>query len=91
MDVICLQEDAFFELFERIVKHMEQKHDKKSVKWIGGKEAMSMLNITSKTTLQKLRDEYKIIFSQPQKRIILYDRDSINDYIEKHVVKPFKR
>jgi len=53
-------------------------------KWIDGGEAMDLLGIKSKTALQKLRDEGKIRFSQPQPRIILYDRDSIEQYIEKH-------
>ena len=46
-----------------------------------GAETMSILKISSKTTLQKLRDEGKIRFSQPQKKVILYDRNSINEYI----------
>ncbi len=53
-------------------------------KWIDGDEAMRILNITSRTTLQKLRNTGAIRFSQPEKKIILYDRDSINQYLEKH-------
>ena len=61
----------------------------KPAKWIDAEEAMLLLNIKSTTTLQKLRDEGKIRFSQPQKKIILYDRDSINEYIEKYVRETF--
>lgn len=43
---------------------------------------MHAMNIKSKTTLQKLRDEGKIRFTQPQKKIILYDRESIEQYLE---------
>ena len=50
---------------------------------------MKRLNITSKTTLQKFRDEGKIRFSQPEKKIILYDTDSINDYLDKHAKNTF--
>ncbi len=50
---------------------------------------MSMLKIISKTTLQKFRDEGKIRFSQPEKKVILYDRNSINKYIEKHACEIF--
>jgi len=42
-----------------------------------------------KTTLQKLRDEGKIRFSQPEKKIILYDSLSIDSYLEKHVRETF--
>ena len=45
---------------------------------------MEILGIKSKGTLQKLRDEGKIRFSQPEKKIILYDRESIEQYLEKH-------
>ena len=44
---------------------------------------MKKLRIKSKATLQKMRDEGVIKFSQPEKKIILYDADSINDYLEK--------
>lgn len=44
---------------------------------------MKLLNIRSRTTLQKLRDHGKIRFSQPQRRIILYDHNLICDYLEK--------
>ncbi len=89
MKVVCLQEEAFYALFEKIVQHVESKRKDNVEKWIDGEEAMSILKIKSTTTLQKLRDEGKIRFSQPQKKIILYDRDSINEYIEKHVKETF--
>ncbi|WP_281138376.1 helix-turn-helix domain-containing protein [Winogradskyella sp. SYSU M77433] len=90
MQVVCLQEEAFYKLFDKVVEHLEEKRDKDhQFKWIDGEQAMSLLNISSKTTLQKLRDEGKIRFSQPKKRIILYDRNSINDYLERHAKEPF--
>jgi len=58
-------------------------------KWINDEEAMTALNIKSKTTLQKLRDEGKIRFSQPQKKIILYDKSSIDEYLDKHAHETF--
>ncbi len=73
-----------------MVEHLEQNRPPETpFKWIDGDEAMRLLNITSKTTLQRLRDEGKIRFSQPQKRIILYDRNSIDDYLELHAREPF--
>jgi len=39
--------------------------------------------------LQKLRDTGSIRFSQPEKRIILYDIDSIYAYLEKHTKETF--
>jgi hypothetical protein len=89
MQVICLQENAFYELVEQVVQRIKEKHSIKEDKWISGEEAMSKLRITSKTTLQKLRDEGKIKFSQPEKKIILYDSESIDLYLEKHAKNTF--
>jgi len=90
MQVVCLQEEAFYKLFDKVVEHLEQNRPAEiPFKWIDGNEAMKLLNISSKTTLQKLRDEGKIRFSQPQKRIILYDRNSIDDYLELHARETF--
>ncbi len=89
MQVVCLQEEAFYALFDKVVEHMDAKRKDKPDKWIDGNGAMRELRIKSATTLQKLRDEGKIRFSQPQKKIILYDRDSINEYIEKHARETF--
>lgn len=88
MDVICIETQAFDELIDQVVARvLEQK--KEVPKWISPEEAMEMLNITSKTTLQRLKNEGHIGFSQPMKKLILYDRASILAYLEKHAQKPF--
>lgn len=89
MQVICLEEEAFYCLVEQVVARLQEKNDMATDKWIADEEAMRLLNIKSKTSLQKLRDEGKIRFSQPQKKIILYDRDSIQDYLNKYARNPF--
>jgi len=89
MEVVCLQEEAFYALFDKVVEHVESKRKDAPAKWIDAEEAMTLLNIKSTTTLQKLRDEGKIRFSQPQKKIILYDRNSIMEYIEQHARETF--
>ena len=89
MQVVCLQEDAFYALFDKVIEHIESKRQDKPEKWIDGETAMKELGIKSTTTLQKLRNEGKIRYSQPQKKIILYDRESINDYLEKHARETF--
>jgi len=84
MEVICLEDQAFYALIEHVVQKLGEKHSEPLERWIADEQAMQLLNIKSKTTLQKLRDEGKIRFSQPQKKIILYDRQSIKDYLDKH-------
>ena len=88
MEVICLQDDAFFSLVDRIVLYIREttkKHDK----WLSPEKAMDMLHIKSRTTLQKLRDEGSIRFTHPEKKWILYDADSINEYLNKHAKDTF--
>lgn len=89
MEVICLEEEAFYALVDRVVERLKAKEGVQQDKWISGEEAMAVLRIKSKTTLQQLRDEGKIRFSQPQKKIILYDRDSLHAYLDDHARDTF--
>ncbi len=84
MQVICLEEAAFYELVEQVVERLKEKNNVTHDKWVSHEEAMRLLNVKSKTTLQKLRTEGKIRFTQPEKKIILYDRNSIEAYLDKH-------
>jgi hypothetical protein len=89
MEVICLQDEALYALVDKIVQRIKEQNEVKADKWLSAPEAMEMLRIKSKTTLQRLRDEGRIRFSQPDKKVILYDSDSINEYLEKHIKQTF--
>ncbi len=84
INVICIESEAYYALIEEAVARISDKFQLPQKQWILGDEAMDLLGISSKTTLQKLRDTGSIRFSHPEKKIILYDRSSINDYLEKH-------
>jgi hypothetical protein len=68
---------------------LQDKHSGDKERWVSDEQAMQLLKIKSKTTLQQLRDGGKIRFSQPQKKIILYDRLSIDAYLEKNARNTF--
>lgn len=89
MEVICLQDEAFYQLIEEVVDRIKEKQQITQDKWISTERVMEILNIKSKTTLQKLRDEGSITFSQPQKKIILYDYDSVMKYLNQHKKEQF--
>ena len=89
MNVICLEDEAFYKLMDDLFERLSEKYDARPDKWVDTDEAMNILKIRSKTTLQKLRDEGKIRYSQPQQRIIVYDRDSLNEYLEHHAKDTF--
>ena len=89
MEVICIEEKAFYALLDKVYAHIDNRYKERHNKWVSDEEAMKLLNITSKSTLQKFRNEGRIRYSQPEKKIIVYDVDSINDYLEKHAKEPF--
>jgi hypothetical protein len=89
LEIVCLESEAFYKLLEQVLLHFKAKEPPQGDKWISGPEAMKMLRIKSKATLQKMRDEGNIRFTQPEKKIILYDVDSINAYLEDFVYEPF--
>ncbi len=89
MNVICLQDEAFFSLVEQVVERVKTDRGEKEDRWIRTTDAMELLGIKSKSTLQKLRDEGKIRFSQPFRKIILYDRKSILEFIENNAKDTF--
>lgn len=84
LNVICLESEAFYALVQEVVERLKEKNSIRKDKWIDDVEAMKVLRITSKTTLQRLRDTGKIAFTQPSRKLILYDRDSIMEYLETH-------
>jgi len=88
INVICLEHEAFHELVDQVVARLQEKLQLKDVRWITGDEAMEILKI-GKSTLQKLRDTGAIRFSQMERKHILYDRVSLEEYIQKNVKNIF--
>ena len=77
-----MNEPDFFSLIDTLYARLKGKEE--GDKWITGAEVKRMLNISSPTTMQSLRDSGAIRYSQPSKKIILYDRESVEEYLEKH-------
>jgi len=89
MNVIVIEDSAFYALVEEVVGRIKEKNHITEDRWISGTEAMKKLRIKSLTTLQKLRDSGNIRFSQPYKKVILYDSQSIDQYLSKHAKETF--
>lgn len=89
MEVICLETEAFYDLIDKVVERLESQSPDIENKWIDTEEAMSLLGIKSKTTLQGYRDNGDIRFTQPRKKLILYDRESILDFLEGNAKETF--
>ncbi|QEC79351.1 helix-turn-helix domain-containing protein [Mucilaginibacter ginsenosidivorax] len=86
MDVICISEDAYFDLLKRSYEYIKSLHNIKEEKWILPDKAMEILGVKT-TKLQELRDTGEIEISQPSKKVILYNIDSIREYLNKHARK----
>lgn len=83
MEVIIIEKEAFYKLLDEVI--MKVKEDLKIEKeWITEKELMSILNIKSKSTIQKLRNQGEIEYSQPVRKLILYSSKSVMRFIEKY-------
>jgi hypothetical protein len=82
MEVICLEDEALESLVKKLVNKLGYLKSADKSPWVGQEEAMYLLGVSSKTTLQKYRDENRIIFTKPQPKIILYKRDSILKYLD---------
>lgn len=89
MQVICLEDQAFRALIDEVVSKIKEQNNLNYDKWVSGDEAMKLLRITSKTTLQKLRDEGRIRYSQPEKKLILYDSELIFEFLNKSAKNKF--
>lgn len=84
LNVICLESQAFYELVDQVVDRLKTENNAIQEEWIDTEQAMSLLKISSKTTMQKLRDNGEVRFSQPMKKHILYFKPSLLDYLDKH-------
>ena len=89
MNVICIEDEAFYKLIDEVVDRIKEKEGINEDKWITGDDSMRLLNVKSKSTMQKLRDEGRIRFSQHHRNIILYDRESLLQYLEDHAKETF--
>ena len=77
----------FYSIIDEIVKRIHHELKLKEDPWVDTEEAMRILKIKSKTTLQELRDRREIGFSQPRRKHIVYNRESLLKYLEKHHIK----
>ena len=89
IEIICIESEAFYKLLGEVLLRFKSTEPKASDKWISGPEAMRMLRIKGKATLQRMRDEGRIRFTQPEKKIIIYDADSIRANQEEFVYETF--
>lgn len=88
MEVICLEDRALLHLVREVVKQIKEETKQIADPWVDGEEAMKILNI-GKTTLQNLRNTGSIKYTQPSRKVILYERASLYEYLNVHTKEKF--
>jgi hypothetical protein len=87
---ICMESEAWYAMIKTAVAQIRAEDNAvKEDKWISDDKASSLLNGASKSTMQRLRDNSLIKFTQPTRKLILYDRDSIMEYLNKNTRETF--
>jgi hypothetical protein len=81
MEVICLEDVALEKLIRAVVSSVKDERKISQPKWIAPQNAMELLNC-KKSSLQTLRMEGRITYTQPTKKIILYNYESIMKYLD---------
>lgn len=89
LEVITIEAEAFEELVRTVIHHFKPEFEKSNFRWVSSDVAKEMLNISSDGALANYRHAGKIVFSQISKKNILYDRESIEAFIEQKRSKRF--
>lgn len=84
LNIICLDSEAFYALIDEVVQHIENKSKSKYPKWVETEDAKEILHIKSDTKLKELRDEGAFRYTKPNPKLVLYHRDSLYEYLDKH-------
>lgn len=83
---IQIDREFLTELNDRLLDEIETRIPKREPKeWLSPKEAMVFLGNISRSKLQELRNTNKICYSKPSKKLILYRRSSLEDFLEENV------
>ncbi|MFC3560500.1 DNA-binding protein [Pedobacter jamesrossensis] len=87
---VCMESEAWYAMIKTAVTQIRAE-DKaaKEDKWISDEKASNLLDGASTSTLLRLRNSGKIKFTQPTRKLILYDRDSIMAYLNKGTHETF--
>ena len=82
-----MDEQVYYDLIEGLVDRIKTINHVEQSPWINVDKALEMLSLTSQTTLKKFCDQGYIEVSKPSEKIVLYNRDSILQFLKKNVKK----
>lgn len=82
MQFIMMDTTAFDKLINQVIITVKAKMRKQPEDWIDEIGAMVLLGVSSKSTMQRFRDENRITYSAVTKKNIMYSRASILRYMK---------
>lgn len=88
MEIIIFEEEAYWKHINEVLQRLKDSQ-KEEKKWINEAEAMELLGVRSKSEMWKMRTTGKIRYSQPSRKIIRYDKQSILKYLDDHAKNEF--
>ena len=63
MQVICLEEDAFYTLVEQVVARLKKEHTKEKNKWISNARNMNVSKLlTNGVLVEEYKNPYKVYY-----------------------------
>jgi len=90
MPTTCLEEVLVIKTINLLIdSEIPDYRGREKTVWVRKEVAMEMLGISSPTSLQRLRNEGQIEYTTVLPKNILYDKDSINEYLESKRQKRF--
>ncbi|MBS1595809.1 MAG: helix-turn-helix domain-containing protein [Bacteroidetes bacterium] len=72
-------------LADMIIRRLEKRLLANEERWISIEDVMKILHIKSKTTIIDMTSRGLLRYTRINAKTLLYDRDSVNEYIEKNV------
>ena len=79
---IMIETDALYQLIKTVMTTVKKEMKKKPEDWIDEVEAKEILGVSSKSTMQRFRDEDRICYAMVTNKNIKYSRKSILQYLE---------
>lgn len=87
--IIFIDDSQLELLAEMIVARIGKHGNLQPDKWMDIEDVMMTLRIKSRSTIQDLRNRGELRFCKINSKTILYDRSSVNEYIQKHIKEKF--
>lgn len=89
-NMILISEENFYEFLDHVIKHVYSQKGEAVPEdvWINEDQAKKILGVQS-SQMYRLRSKGLIRYSKPSRKVLLYDKSSILEYIEKNAKDTF--